>query len=337
MIRRLIESFSKEPLGAFSLLATLLSFLVPTGITFWKDWEAGKPKINIFCKDLGESTAFFQSRDSNGARRTNWSSPSESNQAINGYIAVLPNCELYNLQSTTVSIRNISNSMYYDRYETNELPDFSQFFDAENDIKLKDVPSKFPIVLAPGAGIRFKGIILFPVGNIAASNSKDCKSLSAPDQLFANFSRCVSEIHDKPLVNLLLEGQQIGLGGINAVGMKVVLADNSQINYIPTMMRMPYKENKGIEKLRGDAWPLFTSKGETWITYPDDREYIRIGSQYILWSFWSLLFFFGLLLSTLTIFYLTVSGFTSVWRKQRGKNSTHGQQGVGQNEPDQNL
>jgi hypothetical protein len=280
-------------------LLTLLDF------NFYKEWALGEPKFNLSCEELSRTKAFFQDKDALGARRTEWSNVINNEPPISGFVGSFAQCEFYNLQSATISIREIVNAYYYDRFFTNELPNFREFFDTEKTNRLMSIPSNFPITVAPGAGFKFTSLFLFPVGNLALVKDERCQNILRQElSNLREIGYCVEKLHGKPLVNLLYEGQGIGLGTINSIGLMIVLGDKLTINYKPSMQYMPFYVNDKFERTRSDRYVFKDSSEEVWATYPEERNYVRVGNQYIRLSFWSVLLLVSIGVGLLSVVYL---------------------------------
>jgi hypothetical protein len=308
MAKTLLKRFRDEPIGSISLVISFFAFVLPFGRELYKDWDQAEPKFSLRCEELSRTKAFYQGREALSTRSTRWSSVLDKGPPINGFIASFAHCEYYNLQSTVVSIREIVNTYYYDRSISNELPNFREFFDPEKTNRLVDVVSTFPVAVAPGRGFGFTGLFLFPVGDLVSVKDELCqRSLARPWTTLGEIDRCVELLHGKPLVNLLYEGQGVGFGSINAVGLVIVRADNLEIYYRPSMQYMPFLENDKFERLRiADRGILGSDKEEVWTRYQDEsNKYVRIGNQHFRLSFWSILGLIGFLFWGLLIFYLS--------------------------------
>jgi hypothetical protein len=339
--KTLRKKISDEPIGVMSLILALFVFLVPLGRDVYKQWELSKqPKFNLSCEGLSETKAFYQGKHTPGTRQHRWDVAVQE-PPISGFVGSLAQCEFYNLQSTTISVREIVNTYYYDRFISDELPNFREYFDTEKTDRLIDVPFKFPIAVAPGTGLKFRGLFLFPVGDLASVKDEQCQqSLKQGQADLSAIGYCVNKLHGKPLVNLLYEGQVIGFGEINSVGLKIVLGDRLEIHYKPSTDFASYIPNDKDERLRDPLErlrrdPNFLNKlrgrkitEEVWVTYPEEKNYVRVGNQYMTRNsyLWSVLFFLGLLFMVVTIAYSSRNAVRelvdSVWPNK--KNSTLG-------------
>jgi hypothetical protein len=270
--KKLRERFRDDPFSAWSFVTALCS-LILSGLAFlvpqYEAWEATQPKFNVSCEELTRTKAFYQDRNKPGAHPAPWSSVLDRGPPISGLIGSLAHCEYYNLQSNTVSIREIVNTYYYDRSISTELPNYRDFFDIEKTNRLADVTHAFPITVSPGTGSRFMGLFLFPVGDLTSVKDERCQRLLEQEwTTLGEIDYCVQKLHGKPLVNLLYEGQEIGLGSINAIGLMIVFGDRLEIHYKPSMQNMPFRPNDKYQLLNREQRLSKSTLEEAWARYP---------------------------------------------------------------------